>query len=111
MNLSQAGRNIINTIFKDFIAYADQLLRVYEWKVPGWLSMFITPRTLQWLFSYVSSGIDMIPDEVCISIAKRVHDQMESIDDAYVRSVLRGKPDRSLAAVEESMGTMVWDDI
>lgn len=111
MKLSDTGRKVINSVFQTFVAYSKRLLTIYQWSVPGWLSMIVTPKTINWALSYMQTGIKYIPDDVAMQVLKNVHDLMEEIDDAYVRSVLYKKPDRSLAAVLEEQGELIWDGV
>lgn len=111
MSLSDSGRAVINSVFSTFVRYAQQLLNTYQWKVPGWMSMFITPSTVNWVLNYAQSGIRYIPDNVAMEVLNNVHALMEDIDDAYVRSVMHKKPDKSLAEILQNQGELVWSGV
>lgn len=111
MSLEQEGEQVLDRVFQTFVKYSMRILNSYKYQIPLYLQPFLTPRTINWALSYVHRMIPTIPPDIKRQIAIEVHGIMSDIDDAYVRSVLHGKPNKDLAMIEQDMGELVWSGV
>lgn len=90
----------IDQYYNDIIHFVDPELRI-----------FITKKRIHRILSGSKSVIAKLDPQIKQRIALEIRKVFDDVDDAYMRSVMHGKPDKELGALLTEMNVIQWNGI
>jgi len=111
MSNSKDGEVILTKVFEAVFDHMRIIVQTAKINLPPYISFFVTPKVMDMMMGYIYDNIKYIPPEIKADIAIRVKKAMGVIDDEYVRSVIRRKPNLELASILESVGDLHFDGV